>query len=254
MDAKKTLLNTAVIAAMSGAIIAPAQAVTLEFAFDGLLTIVSPVGDPTQNTSYPYYGDTTWGYGKRTQISGTLSFDTVTGAGTGTISPYEFFASGPAYTSDVNYQLVGDGAGGPGSLIIGNMLFDWNSANYISIDIVLDAAGLFGCVHAGMTVGNTCTGIGALGGTEYMKGDLPMGPLPIATSTLDTDGVSITGDDGVGGSPMDNGPFSDFNLNLDMTSVTMTGYTPSPIPVPAAVWLFGSGLIGLVGFARRRNI
>jgi len=27
----------------------------------------------------------------------------------------------------------------------------------------------------------------------------------------------------------------------------------SPVPVPAAVWLFGSGLIGLVGFARRKN-
>lgn len=29
--------------------------------------------------------------------------------------------------------------------------------------------------------------------------------------------------------------------------------TPAPIPVPAAVWLFGSGLLGLVGVARRRK-
>ena len=29
--------------------------------------------------------------------------------------------------------------------------------------------------------------------------------------------------------------------------------TPSAVPVPAAVWLFGSGLIGLVGIARRRK-
>jgi len=27
----------------------------------------------------------------------------------------------------------------------------------------------------------------------------------------------------------------------------------SPVPVPAAVWLFGSGLLGLAGFARRRK-
>jgi len=29
---------------------------------------------------------------------------------------------------------------------------------------------------------------------------------------------------------------------------------PSAIPVPAAVWLFGSGLLGLVGVARRRKV
>jgi hypothetical protein len=26
----------------------------------------------------------------------------------------------------------------------------------------------------------------------------------------------------------------------------------APVPVPAAVWLFGSGLIGLIGFARKK--
>jgi|ETNmetMinimDraft_35_1059890.scaffolds.fasta_scaffold732257_1 hypothetical protein len=26
----------------------------------------------------------------------------------------------------------------------------------------------------------------------------------------------------------------------------------TPIPVPAAVWLFGSGLVGLIGLARRK--
>ena len=30
------------------------------------------------------------------------------------------------------------------------------------------------------------------------------------------------------------------------------GITVNPIPVPAAVWLFGSGLIGLIGIARRK--
>ena len=27
----------------------------------------------------------------------------------------------------------------------------------------------------------------------------------------------------------------------------------SPVPVPAAVWLFGSGLLGLIGAARRKE-
>ena len=28
---------------------------------------------------------------------------------------------------------------------------------------------------------------------------------------------------------------------------------PAAVPLPAAVWLFGSGLLGLVGVARRRR-
>ena len=38
-------------------------------------------------------------------------------------------------------------------------------------------------------------------------------------------------------------------------TVNGTAYSPPPpqVPVPAAVWLFGSGLVGLVGVARRKN-
>lgn len=34
----------------------------------------------------------------------------------------------------------------------------------------------------------------------------------------------------------------------------ITSGSVSAVPVPAAVWLFGSGLIGLVDFARRKKI
>ncbi len=30
-------------------------------------------------------------------------------------------------------------------------------------------------------------------------------------------------------------------------------YEPSAVPIPAAVWLFGSGLLGLIGFSRRKK-
>ena len=29
---------------------------------------------------------------------------------------------------------------------------------------------------------------------------------------------------------------------------------PSPVPIPAAVWLFGTALIGMVGFGKRRRV
>ena len=38
----------------------------------------------------------------------------------------------------------------------------------------------------------------------------------------------------------------------DLVLTTDSGAPVSPIPVPAAVWLFGSGLIGLIGVARRK--
>ena len=49
--------------------------------------------------------------------------------------------------------------------------------------------------------------------------------------------------DGIRGIGMIDGAFPGFNANFDFTVV----------PVPAAVWLFGSGLLGLVGVARRRK-
>lgn len=41
-----------------------------------------------------------------------------------------------------------------------------------------------------------------------------------------------------------------FDTTNDVTSAQFAG--SSPVPVPAAVWLFGSGLIGLVGVARKK--
>ena len=40
--------------------------------------------------------------------------------------------------------------------------------------------------------------------------------------------------------------------DFDYNDMVMIVESVQPVPVPAAVWLFGSGLIGLVGVARRR--
>ena len=39
----------------------------------------------------------------------------------------------------------------------------------------------------------------------------------------------------------------------DFRTTEVGTLTASPVPVPAAVWLFGSGLLGLVGIARRKK-
>lgn len=44
-----------------------------------------------------------------------------------------------------------------------------------------------------------------------------------------------------------------YNITFSNSVVLSIDATPTLVPVPAAVWLFGSGLIGLVGVARRKT-
>jgi len=258
MNLKKTAIASAVAVSLGISVAAApttASADIITATFDGLFTMLDPGGVQLQNTSYPYYGDPTWGYGLRSQISGTFTFDTVTGAGTATVNPFEFFNKGKASAHDIFMQAIGDGGGGPGTLVAGKMLFDWSTATNINVGIILDAAGFFG--SGPYSSSQTIAGVGATPASNGIKkGKYPIGPAPMATTSLDTDyhngGSFVISDDGIGGDPMDNGPFPGFNANFDITSIHIVSVTP--VPVPAAVWLFGSGLLGLVGVARRKKL
>ena len=46
--------------------------------------------------------------------------------------------------------------------------------------------------------------------------------------------------------------FSGHAEYLSLAEVQVWG-EPTPVPIPAAVWLFGSGLLGLIGFSRRKK-
>jgi hypothetical protein len=59
-------------------------------------------------------------------------------------------------------------------------------------------------------------------------------------TSIDVDGDSIRG------AKMVDGPFAGASANFSNGPAYV-------VPVPAAAWLFGSGLLGLVGVARRRN-
>lgn len=105
---------------------------------------------------------------------------------------------------------------GPG-VVTANMLFDWN-----------------GSLNIPVTVDFSMTG----------------GPSTYSIATLD--GGYSCGLDGILGCPMLTPPFATYNATFGGTA-TVTSYDPGPIPVPAAAWLFGSGLLGLVGVSRRRK-
>jgi hypothetical protein len=271
MNMKKTVLAAAVATAVG--IPATASADSITMTFGALFTMINASGagvlNNTDSTGAP-------GYGFRTPVTGTASFDLGTGAGSAVITPFSFFGSGVAATTGVTFQAIGDGAGGAGNLILGNMGFSWNGTVGIPVSIVFDATGFFGAGGDGYSTSEIISGSGSLAWSESFAFDfgvtgtytLPMGPSPMVTTSFNTttiggaactigcnpSGTLPLSDDGIGGNPMVAGPFPGFNANFDFTSIHIESFTPtSAVPVPAAVWLFGSGLMGLVGVARRRK-
>lgn len=217
----KTILSGAVSAALSigiGLGVTTAQADIYKFTFgngglpgscdpttfvcpagDGVFTILNSGGTPTANSTTTYLNDSTWGYGQRSQIGGSITIKETDGSnqgkGVATVDPFDFFDSGPAVAHDISLVDVGDGSGtlGTGTLWLGQMLFDWNNNNGIPVSLVWDLQGLLDGL-SGLDVnnvaspGNVIAGVGAEPGSSkgLKKGLFPIGPSPIATTVLDT--------------------------------------------------------------------
>ena len=168
----------------------------------------------------------------------------------------QVFGTG-TYTFDVS---LGGGAETTGSLSMTvptghlgvHMLFDWGSNANIDVAVV----GVQNSVY-GVGVGYQADAIGAdrcgvfvtptiinclYDGINYGTDGKPAGDTIWGLATVDGDADSIMG------IPMPaGGPFEFFNAGFN------ANLAPVAIPVPAAVWLFGSGLLGLVGVARRKK-
>ena len=86
--------------------------------------------------------------------------------------------------------------------------------------------------------------VGSFGGLD---GTQAIGRLNF---TLGTGTVTLSAMDSVGAGGWS--AWDGVNIPYEFT-VDYQGAVINPIPVPAALWLFGSGLIGLVGVARRRR-
>jgi len=197
----------------------------------------------TASTTDPFFGATWSAHDIQVFIPGSYSFETSLGGGA-------------AETSDLFVTV------NPGQIGM-HMLFDWSGNANIDVFVVANPSSVFGPGIARTAGGGTPSALycDGNGGTNAVKNCLfngaplgaslggvkPLGSQKWMLASTDGDG------DGIMGIKMPvGGPFANFqaNFNANMTA------TPDPVaavPVPAAVWLFGSGLLGLVGIARRKK-
>ena len=303
----KTAVAMAVAGTLAGAGIQAAEADVVNLSWKGAFTMLAPLspvygtyGSVLQNTPSDYASGyyalpgpasgpaTTHGwYGIRTPITGTMSFDTNSGAGVAAITPFLFLSNSSTRYANmlgVTFHTV-DTVG----TLVGSMLFSWGLGSH-QVSIVMDAGQLLAALpsivggapstnYSGtytaysntaplMTAAgqittaiartstlNTASGCDALTlATQVNAYTINTNFANLATCTNTSNGYGD--DDGVAGDPMTSPSFHNHNINFDILSVHLTSFTPTPqeaVPLPAPVWLFGSGLLGFIGIMRRKK-
>ena len=254
----------------------PASAAVFDFHFTGQYTLV----------------DATGGYMDQTPISSTLTYDDNSGTGFSgdmTIADFDTFGSTAKIYNITLERVSGTNLILGNMLADWNVNYGmplsmvWDATGlFNAIDIGLQA----GDVISGTNLkrgGNIIADVGsatpASDGMPYSNydpltdsydsGNLNQGPAPLAITTLNTSILCIPGvdcigntlsggtnftDDGIAGSPMIDGPFTNININFDIGSGnSLEVLNVSTVPLPGAIWLFGSGIIGLAGLARRKK-
>lgn len=137
---------------------------------------------------------------------------------------FYYIAAEAAYTNSFN--------SGSSSITENNDSFDWDGWDSVSINV---AAGDI------LDFSFTSDGANALTPVDNASGENLNG-LGIMTSTTTLDLVLAYNDNLLNRGDSD---FDDMLMRAEFSSTA--------VPLPAAVWLFGSGLLGLIGIARRRK-
>jgi hypothetical protein len=157
---------------------------------------------------------------------GTYSFDTAAG---GAVSDYE--------AGTLNMMV------GAGQLGV-HMLMDWNTTQNIDILNVWNINSVFSDCESSEYVAPTASNCLWTGGSNPAGNNASTVFLLAST---DNDGDGTLGIPMIAQGLYGGGPFAGFNFNFNLQgSMTV-------VPIPAAAWLFGSGLLGLVGVARRKK-
>lgn len=195
-------------------------------------------------------GDPGFGFVSNMPIAASLSYNTDSGIGSSAISitTDTLFFGFPMTFHDITMDHI-EGT----NLIDGTVLVDWNFNNDMPVHVQWDASGLFNAIDYGLQVGDTISG-------TYLKrngfADVDIGSALAFSDTLSGQPDNVghapfaTTADSMGFDSFS--PFPGFRGYFEIGSGNSLHVTSiSTIPVPAAIWLFGSGLLALVGFSRR---
>jgi hypothetical protein len=230
------------------------QASNLYFTFTGRLVVVDPYGNIVQNNGSNY-----------TPIEARLSFDPAIGEGSSNLSITmpDFLGLPATFHGMTLTRQTGT------SIVDGNVLLDWatppTGGNNMPLHVQWDATGLINAIGYGLEIGDILSGTYlyrdavAFGGNGDGIGDPgellgnifsaspysdslysdPEGPAPLAATS---------GSMGVLDNTVDAYQFKGyFNIGSGNSMHVVAA------PIPATVWLFGSGLVGLIGIARHKK-
>lgn len=248
----------AAVSAFAGAALpGNAAADIITFDFTGRLTVADLYGGVISNSSAARPGDPN---GWQTPISASLTYDTSIGvsSSTLTVSMGDFWGS-PATLHGISTLSTN------GTLIDAQVLGDWNGNYNMPAHVQWDATGLINAINFGLQVGDKLSGNylyrDANGNGTYEATELltTLGSAtPYSDSLMAGKGVPLQGSAPLAATAatqgFTSGPFTGIHLYLDIgsgNSMYVTSVTP--VPVPAAVWLLGSGLLGLLGVTRRKR-
>lgn len=251
MDLKKVFLGIAAGLPFLVHGAAPAGAVTfgdggaaLQSVLDGI-TVASPSSVDVTTDAIGDAGDSTWSV---TGAGGTLGTLIVELAGLEATTVFGVYDA----VDPTKQVIVFDGAASAGAQSVLSIAND-GSVLVDSVDTGVDfAANLFGffldstagsASNTGVWFSDTSLNSDGYDHMAAYQGTGDLVELPGVTPGIWTPSEFILAWEDLSGAVAD-GDYDDFVVMIESVQ---------PVPLPGAVWLFGTGLMALVGFARRRR-